>query len=605
MPEPLIARSRGGAGGPLDGADRRPGGDRRPARRRGRAAGRDPRPARSAAAARRALATRPARRVRRARAGAGRRWPSRRARGARTARRWPSCRSTRASSARRLDLLEHEVAEIAAARLRPGEADEIRARLSAAQHGEAIARGAAAVREALTGEAARAPATPSASAVREARGAGPPRRRASRPLADRLAGLEAELEDVGGRDRATSPTRSTTIRACSPRSRSACRDLRAGAPLRRRRGRGHRPRRAGRRRARAAAAGSTRSEPRRDARGRASARQGREAAAAPVGAAGDGRRRLLARGRRRCSRSSGFPAGVFEVALGRRIAGARRAGDRARWRRRRLRCQRRRRGRLPARPEPGRAGAAAGADRVRRRAVARRAGDQEVLAEADDTPDARLRRGRYGDRRPQRRPGRAQPVGARAAITRSCASRTCRRSRPMPTPTSGSPSASATGGRSPRSSGSTARAGSSSSPRCSAATRAAPRPWPAPASSSTAPRPGARRRSPDRPAERGDRPACAPLHRPRHRGLPDLPARRARPRRRATIRAYRATSPTSRLARRDAAAWARLGPDAAVGYLAARTRRGRRERSGPRADEPAPPRRRDSRASTGSRTGRA
>jgi DNA repair protein RecN (Recombination protein N) len=42
--------------------------------------------------------------------------------------------------ARRLDLLDHEAAEIAAARLRPGEADEIRARLTAAQHGEAIAR---------------------------------------------------------------------------------------------------------------------------------------------------------------------------------------------------------------------------------------------------------------------------------------------------------------------------------------------------------------------------------------------------------------------------------------------------------------------------------
>ena len=45
--------------------------------------------------------------------------------------------------ARRVDLLEHEAAEIAAARLRVGEADEIRARLSSAQHGEAIARGAA------------------------------------------------------------------------------------------------------------------------------------------------------------------------------------------------------------------------------------------------------------------------------------------------------------------------------------------------------------------------------------------------------------------------------------------------------------------------------
>jgi DNA repair protein RecN (Recombination protein N) len=45
--------------------------------------------------------------------------------------------------ARRLELLEHEATEIEAARLRPGEADELRARLEAAQHGEAIARGAA------------------------------------------------------------------------------------------------------------------------------------------------------------------------------------------------------------------------------------------------------------------------------------------------------------------------------------------------------------------------------------------------------------------------------------------------------------------------------
>ncbi len=44
---------------------------------------------------------------------------------------------------RRLDLLDHEVAEIAAARLRPGEAADIRSRLTAARHGEAIAAGGA------------------------------------------------------------------------------------------------------------------------------------------------------------------------------------------------------------------------------------------------------------------------------------------------------------------------------------------------------------------------------------------------------------------------------------------------------------------------------
>ncbi len=96
--------------------------------------------------------------------------------------------------ARRLDLLEHESSEIARANLRPGEADEIRARLTAAQHGEAIARGAAALREALTQEGAGA-RDATAIALNEARGIArlDPRFQA---LADRLAGLEAELADV-------------------------------------------------------------------------------------------------------------------------------------------------------------------------------------------------------------------------------------------------------------------------------------------------------------------------------------------------------------------------------------------------------------------------
>ena len=96
--------------------------------------------------------------------------------------------------ARRLDLLEHEAAEIAAASLRPGEAEEIRARSTAAMHGEAIARGAATLREALTQEGTGARDT-AAVALQEARGLSrlDPR---FEPLADRLAGLEAELADV-------------------------------------------------------------------------------------------------------------------------------------------------------------------------------------------------------------------------------------------------------------------------------------------------------------------------------------------------------------------------------------------------------------------------
>ncbi len=105
---------------------------------------------------------------------------------------------------RRVDLLEHEAAEIAGAHLRAGEADDIGRQLAAAQHAETITSGAVAVREALIGEG---------------RGA---RERVARaehdmrviarlddrwhPLADRLAGLEAEVEDVAAEVRALADT---------------------------------------------------------------------------------------------------------------------------------------------------------------------------------------------------------------------------------------------------------------------------------------------------------------------------------------------------------------------------------------------------------------
>jgi DNA repair protein RecN (Recombination protein N) len=106
--------------------------------------------------------------------------------------------------ARRLDLVEHESAEIAAARLRPGEADAIRARLTAAQHGEAIARGAATLHEALTADGAGA-RDATATALREARGLArlDPR---FEPLADRLLGLEAEVADVADEARRLAET---------------------------------------------------------------------------------------------------------------------------------------------------------------------------------------------------------------------------------------------------------------------------------------------------------------------------------------------------------------------------------------------------------------
>ncbi|HYM82654.1 MAG TPA: DNA repair protein RecN [Candidatus Dormibacteraeota bacterium] len=95
--------------------------------------------------------------------------------------------------ARRLDLMEHEAAEIASARLRPGEAAGIESRLAAARHGEAIALGAAEADAALVEDAgardllARAAGVARRLARLDARWEG---------LAERLGGLEAELVDA-------------------------------------------------------------------------------------------------------------------------------------------------------------------------------------------------------------------------------------------------------------------------------------------------------------------------------------------------------------------------------------------------------------------------
>jgi len=95
---------------------------------------------------------------------------------------------------RRLELLRHEVEEIGGARLRVGEADELRSMLELARHGEAIARGATAIRAALDGDGSGA-RDALAGAVGEARSVArfDPR---FEVVATRLAGLEAELEDA-------------------------------------------------------------------------------------------------------------------------------------------------------------------------------------------------------------------------------------------------------------------------------------------------------------------------------------------------------------------------------------------------------------------------
>ncbi len=105
---------------------------------------------------------------------------------------------------RRQELLEHEAVEIAAGGLRPGEAAEITAQLAAAQHAETIASGAVEVRETLLGEGS--------GAREQVARAGRELRAITRldgrweALATRLAGLEAELEDVAAEVRVLAET---------------------------------------------------------------------------------------------------------------------------------------------------------------------------------------------------------------------------------------------------------------------------------------------------------------------------------------------------------------------------------------------------------------
>jgi DNA repair protein RecN (Recombination protein N) len=105
---------------------------------------------------------------------------------------------------RRLEILEHEAAEIDAGRVRPGEADEITRQLAAAQHGETIATGAVTARETLL-EEGRGARERVALAERELRALARLDDRWS-ALADRLAGLEAEVEDVAAEVRALADT---------------------------------------------------------------------------------------------------------------------------------------------------------------------------------------------------------------------------------------------------------------------------------------------------------------------------------------------------------------------------------------------------------------
>jgi DNA repair protein RecN (Recombination protein N) len=101
--------------------------------------------------------------------------------------------------ARRLELHQHQAGEIAGAKLRVGEAAEILARLAAAQHAEAIARGSVEINEALAGEGSGAREAIALAAQRARELARLDER--YEPVATRLLGLAAELEDAAAEAR--------------------------------------------------------------------------------------------------------------------------------------------------------------------------------------------------------------------------------------------------------------------------------------------------------------------------------------------------------------------------------------------------------------------
>ena len=286
---------------------------------------------------------------------------------------------------RRLELLRHEVEEIGGARLRAGEAEELRSRLELARHGEAIARGAAAIRAALDGDGSGAR---DALAGRRPRGA----------LRGALRPAVRGRRDPPGRSRGGARGRRRARSAASPTALDHDAAALLGAEERlsqiyslerrygERRGGGHRPRRAGRGRDRAAGGPRRRAPPRATRTTRGCSLEVAEAAAVAVAATpGGGRTPRVAADE--ALRSLGFRAGAFAVEVGRRPAGRRRGGGRARRRRRRVRCDR-----APTRSSSG--SPRTPASRARPLAKIASGGElsrvalaiKQVLATADDTP---------------------------------------------------------------------------------------------------------------------------------------------------------------------------------------------------------------------------
>ena len=398
-------------------------------------------------------------------------------------------RSTRARSPAASTCSSTRPPRSPAAHLRPGEADEIRGRLTAAQHGEAIARGAATLREALTagGRRARDDARPSRSS--EARGLArlDPR---FEPLADRLAGLEAELDDVADEARRLAEGVDHDPRAVAEL------DARLGVihGLLRRYGDDEAAVIAHGERAAAEAERLRGLDEERARRQREDAElpgRGRHGRGRAVdGAPGRGGRTLGDRRRRSSSRSSGSrPACSRSRSAAGRPAPSEAAvevdGDAVAFDATGIDQVVYRLAPNPGEPARPLARIASGGELSRVALAIKR-----VLAEADATPTLVFDEVDTRHRRPQRRPDRPEPVGSRPPPPGPV--------RHPPAPDRGAcrrplPDRQARARRPDRHRGRAARptrAASSSSPRCSAAVRATRRRWPRRASCSTGPRRG-------------------------------------------------------------------------------------------------------------------
>ncbi len=389
-----------------------------------------------AAPARRALAARAARRLRGPRRGARRRSrpPSTRWRanedGARGSPSTPRSSSVGSRS------FEHEVEEIAAARLRPGEAEAIagpprrvaarggdRPRAVAAlagswRHGDGRARSRAGPRPRRASRPRRRPRRPPPS---------PGSTRGTSPWSTAWPGSRRSSR-TSPRRCAPSPSRSTTTRPRSRRSRSGCRrSTRWSAAT----GRTSRACSGGpsarRRRSRACATRPGERRRRADGRDRLLAEVADACAVLSAASAGRGRGprrggrggRADAGPRRDPRRGRGRPADRRPDEPAVELDGDAVAFD----------ATGRRRRRVPDRAEPRRAGPAAGPDRVRRRAR-RDWRSRSRRCSPTPTPRRRSSSTRSMPASAGAAPTRWRaPSGRSAGATRCCASRTCPRSR--------------------------------------------------------------------------------------------------------------------------------------------------------------------------------